>query len=498
MVIRTDWRPGQVVAATLLTGLVPGAGHLLVRRWKAAAAWVGGFAAAAGLGWWLLDVDTLGALVDPYAIRRGLLISAFLGLLRVAAIIDVLWVTQSFTKATSTMFGGLVILAALLPHLYVQVQGERTANALETVFAPVTTTIPVAVPPVTAPTTPPTTTPAGSTPSSVVAGSALTSTTVASEPTLPVSRPLAPRDSIRFYEQRELLTLGEDGRFTVLLLGSDEGPGRGGVRTDSMIVASVDPWTLQTSLFSIPRNWAQVPMPEDWPGPSTHDSISNTIYRYGWTNAATLFPDAADPGAEALKRVLGDLLLLEIDQYWKVTMAGFVDVVDAFGGVEVNVRLPIDNEFSHPERPGEWYTVQLGTGRQHLDGLEALAYSRSRRTTSDYNRMGRQRCVVVAALGRQITPGDLLFAFDDLVSAFEDHISTDISLSIVPALVDVATLLEIDDISTVTFVPPEFVDGTDDQGRWVPHVQKVRLAVRESLRGDVDGFRLVETAEDAC
>ena len=43
-----------------------------------------------------------------------------------------------------------------------------------------------------------------------------------------------------------------------------------------------------------------------------------------------------------------------------------------------------------------------------------------------------------------------------------------------------------------------FLLGTDDQGRWVPHVQKVRLAVRESLSGDVDEYRLVETAEDAC
>ena len=493
MGIEPDWRPGRVVAATLLTGLVPGAGHLLVRRWRAAAAWAAGFVLSGVAGWQLLGVETLGDLVDPYAIRRGLLISAFMGLVRVAAIIDLLWVTHSFTTAASSMFGALVILAALLPHLYVQVQGERTAGALETVFAPVTTTTVASTPQALTPTTDTgeaSDEPAGN-------GSVVTSTTVASELTLPVSRPLAPRESIRFYDQRELLTLGTDGRFTVLLLGSDEGPGRGGVRTDSMIVASLDPWTLKTALFSVPRNWAQVPMPEDWPGPDTHDGISNTIYRYGWQHAATLFPEATDPGAEALKRVLGDLLLLEIDQYWKVSMTGFVDVVDAFGGVEVNVRLPIDNEFSHPEIPGEWYYVKLNTGVQHLDGLEALAYSRSRRTTSDYNRMGRQRCVV-AALGQQITPADLLFAFDELVSAFEDHISTDISLSIVPALVDVATLLEIDDITTVTFVPPDFVDGTDAQGRWVPHLQRIRAAVRESITEDVEEYQLVELAEEAC
>ncbi len=490
MEMTTDWRPGRVVLATLLTGLVPGAGHLLIKRWRAAGAWAGAFVFAGVVGWLLLDIETLGDLVDPTAIRRGLLISGFLAVLRVAAIIDVLWATRSFTSAAGSTFGTLVILVAVLPHLYVQVQGERTASALETVFAPVTTTIPERI---AAPATTSSTAASATTPSTQVG----VTTTSTPEMTLPVARPLAPSETIRFYDQRQLLTLGEDGRFTVLLLGSDEGPGRGGVRTDSMIVASLDPWTLKTSLFSIPRNWAQVPMPEDWPGPPTHDGISNTLYRYGWENAATLFPEAADPGAEALKVIFGDLLQLEIDQYWKVSMSGFVDVVDAFGGVTVNVQLPIDNEFSHPDRAGEWYYVKLSTGEQHLNGLEALAYSRSRRTTSDYNRMGRQRCVV-AALGQQITPPDLLFAFDELVSAFEDHISTDISLSIVPALVDVATLLDLDDITTVTFVPPDFVDGADAQGRWVPHVERVRAAVVEALTADDGELELVERADEAC
>ena len=174
-----------------------------------------------------------------------------------------------------------------------------------------------------------------------------------------------------------------------------------------------------------------------------------------------------------------------------------MDVVDAVGGVKVNVQLAIDNEYSHPEISGEWYYVKLNRGLQHLDGLEALAYSRSRRTTSDYNRMARQRCVV-AALGQQVSPGDLLFGFDDLLAAFQDHVSTDISLSILPALVDVATLIELDNITTVTFVPPTFVDGTDDQGRWVPHVERVRESVRESLTEADAAPTLIELAGDAC
>ena len=475
--------------------VIPGAGHLVLRRWRSAGVWAAGFVLSTILGWQMLGIETLGDSFDPNVIRRGLLISAFLAVLRVAAIVDVLWITNSFITVANAAFGSLVVLIAVLPHLIVQVQGQQTATALETVFAPTTTTTTRQTPSeITSPT---------------VVGveqdeddfgvdeSLVTSTTLAGEVSLPVARPLAPAESIRYFDQRQQLALGQDGRFTVILLGSDEGPGRGGVRTDSMIVATIDPWTLKSSLFSIPRNWAQVPMPPEWPGPDTHDGISNTIYRYGWNNAETLFPDAADPGAEALKRVYGELLQLEIDHYWKVSMAGFVDVVDAFGGVEVNVQLPIDNEFSHPEKVGQWYYVRLHTGLQELDGLEALAYSRSRRTTSDYNRMARQRCVV-AALGRQISPADLLFAFDDVVKAFEDHVSTDISLSTVPALVDVATLVQLEDISTVTFIPPTFVDGTDGQGRLVPHIERVRQAVRDSLTEDAEPSDLVETVETAC
>ena len=233
-------------------------------------------------------------------------------------------------------------------------------------------------------------------------------------------------------------------------------------------------------------------MPSDWSGPNNHGGLSNTIYRYGWDHADELFPSATDPGAEALKRVFGDLLQLEIDAYWKVSMAGFVDVVDAFGGVTVNVQLPINNEFSHPENSGEFYDVKLSVGEQELTGLEVLAYSRSRRTTSDYNRMGRQRCVV-AAIGQQITATDLLFAFDDVVTAFEDHVSTDISISIVPALVDVSSLVELSNITTVAFVPPSFYSGGG------PHVERVRQAVVDSLNreGDV-GAEFIETVEGAC
>ena len=194
--------------------VIPGAGHLVLRRWRSAGVWAAGFVLSTILGWQMLGIETLGDSFDPNVIRRGLLISAFLAVLRVAAIVDVLWITNSFITVANAAFGSLVVLIAVLPHLIVQVQGQQTATALETVFAPTTTTTTRQTPSeITSPT---------------VVGveqdeddfgvdeSLVTSTTLAGEVSLPVARPLAPAESIRYFDQRQQLALGQDGRFTVI------------------------------------------------------------------------------------------------------------------------------------------------------------------------------------------------------------------------------------------------------------------------------------------
>ena len=113
------------------------------------------------------------------------------------------------------------------------------------------------------------------------------------------------------------------------------------------MVVSVDPWTLSTAMFGIPRNWGAVPMPDEWPGPAAHPDLANTIYQYGWDNA-DLFGDPVDPGAEATMRVFGDLLDIEIDRFIKINMEGFVALIDALGGVEINVTFEVHNDFSLP------------------------------------------------------------------------------------------------------------------------------------------------------
>ena len=218
-----------------------------------------------------------------------------------------------------------------------------------------------------------------------------------------------------------------EARVNVLLLGGDAGPGRWSLRTDSMIVVSIDPATGDTAMISVPRNLARLPFP---PGtalaerfPRGFDDLANAVYPY--VNLHTeLAGGGADAGAQAVKLGMAQLLGLPIHYYVMVDMAGFVDVVDALGGIDLNVpqRVP-----SPGNPPGAKHTVPawIEAGQQHLDGTLALTYARSRSSDDDYGRMTRQRCVL-AAIATSATPAAVATGLPSLVGAFGAAVRTDI------------------------------------------------------------------------
>jgi anionic cell wall polymer biosynthesis LytR-Cps2A-Psr (LCP) family protein len=124
-------------------------------------------------------------------------------------------------------------------------------------------------------------------------------------------------------------------RLNILLLGGDAGPERHGLRTDTMIVASIEPSTGQAALLGVPRNMKNVPLPESlahqfpchcWP------DLLNALYGYAEQHPE-LFPTSPHPGATALQQTIGHLLGIQVDHYALVDLGGFVDVIDALGGV---------------------------------------------------------------------------------------------------------------------------------------------------------------------
>ncbi len=240
-------------------------------------------------------------------------------------------------------------------------------------------------------------------------------------------------------------------RVNVLLIGSDAGKGREGVRPDTLIVASIATKGGQTTLFSLPRNLQRVPFPagsraaKAFPqgfhcvNPSNGvntDCLLNGIWTWAEGNREQYYPGVKNPGLTATEQAVEQVLGLQIDHYLMVNLKGFITFVDAVGGIRVDVteRLPIGGSSEDPVARYGW--IEPGRNKL-LDGWHALWYARSRWSTSDFDRMKRQRCVL-AAVTRQADPKAVALNFERIARAAKDNISTDITLQDLEAWVTLA------------------------------------------------------------
>jgi LCP family protein required for cell wall assembly len=281
-------------------------------------------------------------------------------------------------------------------------------------------------------------------------------------------------------------------RVNVLLLGGDSGIGRRGIRTDTMIVVSIDPATGWTAFFSVTRNTVQIPIPEDIPahtayGCNCYPGLANEIYQYGLANPEG-FPGGPNTGGNAIKAVLGNLLGIDLHYFALVDLQGFVEVVDALGGVTITVTDRVYDP-NYPHEDGSTEVIDIQPGTYDMDGHLALAYSRSRRTSDDYNRMGRQRCVI-EALAEQAEPITLLRQLPDLVPAIEGSVITDIPVASIPDFLDLLRRADLETIPSIRFMwrAPEFEGTSTSYVRaWtsdrypIPNVERIRQTVATTL-----------------
>lgn len=315
-----------------------------------------------------------------------------------------------------------------------------------------------------------------------------------------------------------LLGADYDGvsRLTILLVGGDGGPGRSGNRTDSIMVATFDTETGKSAVFGIPRNMTHVQLPQEWStafvdleksltpwdvrkqwtdddGDGEPDQFEpchcfpdqiNAIYPYTRKWVET-YPDEVDPGLAALRDTLEIMLGLEIDYYAMVNMSGFVRLVDALGGVRVYVTSRVQTEVS-PAREGEdWIEVDISPGWNRLNGHEALAYVRERKSVSDYTRMKRQRCLLkaVASKADAVT---IALRFSGISRAVGSSVRTDIPIELLPALLRYGSSLDFSDIATIGFVPPFYTPVLDDRGKPTPDLLRIQAMVRWALNAEAD------------
>lgn len=296
-----------------------------------------------------------------------------------------------------------------------------------------------------------------------------------------------------------------EGRMTVAVIGSDLGPGRASARTDVMMVMSIDTVTGQTALFSIDRYMRGFPVPAAMQ--DVYDDICARGGAWDYLNAvytcatgrgaeafAALYPNAEDPGAQALTDILALLLDLPIAHYAKVDMEGFVRVVDAVGGVRIDLADSITVRMSPAHEGTDWRVFRMPRGPQVMDGETALAYARMR-DPGDGPRMRRQRCLV-ASLAEHTSVVDLVRGFGALSRAVETHVVTNIPVSALPDLIEVAGRVDHRELVGVGFGPPTY----RGEGH-APAVDLIRARVREVIadpQAAVADRRTVEDADDVC
>lgn len=270
-----------------------------------------------------------------------------------------------------------------------------------------------------------------------------------------------------------------DGRYTILLLGGDAGADRVGLRPDSITLASVDATTGAVTLIGIPRNLydapfsAESPLWDAWPTGFDCGDDCLISYLYPWAEEhPEVFPDAvtngSTPGIEAMRDVVEGVTGLPVQYTALIDMAGFEVLVDAVGGVEIDVAAPV--EVGTNGRPVEFV---IPAGVQRLDGFTALWFARTRYNTNDFDRMERQRQLQEAMLS-QLDPVTVAARFEAIAEAGSATVRTDVPQAMVGVLSDLAIRGRAEPLRRLELSPPT-IDNVN------PDYDLVRQLVAEAV-----------------
>lgn len=377
------------------------------------------------------QIEALRMWVSPESLLALMVFNAVLLIYRTLA------VSGAYTAAPvrdtgAAMAGRMVVASALLvvPHLGFGYLAWIQYDLITTVFAP----------PVAADAT--TTTPPSPTTSSPGSSTTVALTTTTLVPTI--------WDGVE--------------RLNIALLGSDMRPdqedldpgSRGylGHRTDIMIVVSINPSPpYDVALLPVPRFLSNFEMPEGYGVPPSLDDWDwiGHVWRRAEDIAPELYPGPGRPGENAVKTALGGLFDIPIHYYALITVGGFIDLVDALGGVTIDVpRRIVDRNYdtADDQNAATRTTMVIEEGRQLLDGYHALAYARIRSQSHEFARMHRQRCVM-SALIEQSNPLTLVLNFEQIASAIKDNVLTDIPQDRLVDFVDMLPNLDTENFTTL-------------------------------------------------
>lgn len=280
-------------------------------------------------------------------------------------------------------------------------------------------------------------------------------------------------------------------RLNVLLLGADGDASRKeniekySIRTDTIIVASIDTKTGNTTLIQVPRNVQFTPFPEGseladafprgFRGEPAGDWYVNSVWAKIELDYPNLLAGSTYRGAEGTKLAVEGITGLKMDYFVMLNIDGLQKLIDAMGGVTVNIndRLAIGGDTSGRKPHGY---LEVGPN-QHLDGYHAMWYARSRLGYSDYERMARQSCLVDAVI-KQANPTTLLTRFEAIASASGDMLLSDIPQRDLDDIIKLAFRVKDAKISRLVF-------SQGRNGYWYdrPDFEKMHEAVTNAIAG---------------
>ncbi len=256
----------------------------------------------------------------------------------------------------------------------------------------------------------------------------------------------------------------------IALLGSDKRPDAATWRTDTIIVVSLDMERNLVRLLSIPRDlWVNIP----GHGP---DRI----------NTADLWGEMAHEGGgpDLVKQTIYQNLGIPIHYWVRVDFDGFKRIIDAVGGVDVDVECPLPD-------------IELETGMQHMDGELALWYARSRMTTNDFDRGRRQRKLLMALWDQALSPS-IIPQIPSLLATMNDAIQTDLPPDQIIALAFLGLKLKPNQIFSQSIGPWQVQNWTTPGGAAVllPLHDKIKELL-DSFYGPIDLDFLEQVSQTA-
>lgn len=261
-------------------------------------------------------------------------------------------------------------------------------------------------------------------------------------------------------EQKGLLVARD--KATVMIMGVDERADDVG-RSDTLMIATLDPEKNQAAILSVPRD-TRVKI-------SGHgfDKI-NAAYAYG--------------GRQLTQKTIENLLNTHIDHYIKINIHGFTKIIDALGGIDIDVEKRMYYEDPWDDDGG--LVIDLQPGKQHLNGKTAIQYVRYRDGEGDIGRINRQQKFMQAFLAQIISPS-VLPKLPDIVNNISSAIQTDMPINEMINLVsDLPTIQKNGLQSEMVPGQPAYIK---DVSYWLPDIAKTRKLIAQNM-----GIEL--TAED--